>query len=94
VLKTDKFGNLITNITPKDIPQIFDGPANAFKLTVGKAEIKKLCTSYAEGAPGEVFAILGSTGFLEISTNKGSASRMAGAEKGGEVAISIAAGGE
>jgi len=98
VLKTDKFGNLITNITPKDIPQIFDGPTNAFKLTVGKVEITKLRSNYAEGAPGEIFAILGSTGFLEISTNKGSASRMAGVDKGGEVAISItgtaAAGGE
>ena len=24
VLKTDKFGNLVTNVTPKDIPQIFN----------------------------------------------------------------------
>jgi S-adenosylmethionine hydrolase len=89
VLKTDKFGNLITNITPKDIPQIFDGSASAFKLTVGKAEITKLHTNYSEGAAGEIFAILGSTGFLEISTNKGSASRIAGADKGSEVAISV-----
>jgi S-adenosylmethionine hydrolase len=89
VLKTDKFGNLITNITPKDIPQIFDGSANAFKITVGKAEITKLCTNYAEGAAGEIFAILGSTGFLEISTNKGAASRMAGADKGSEVTVSV-----
>lgn len=90
VLKTDKFGNLITNITPKDIPQIFDGSANAFKITVGKAEITRLRTSYAEGAPGEIFAILGSAGFLEISTNKGAASRMAGADKGSEVSLTIA----
>ena len=48
VLKTDKFGNLITNIMPKDIPQIFDGSSSAFKITVGKAEVTKLCSSYAE----------------------------------------------
>jgi len=89
VLKTDKFGNLITNISPKDIPQIFDGSSNGFKLTLGKAEITKLCASYTEGAPGELFAILGSAGFLEISTNKGAASRLAGADKGSEVAVSI-----
>jgi hypothetical protein len=89
VLKTDKFGNLITNISPKDIPQIFDGSSNGFKITLGKAEITKLCTSYAEGAPGEVVAILGSTGFLEISTNKGAASRLVGADKGSEITVSI-----
>jgi hypothetical protein len=31
-----------------------------------------------------VFAILGSSGSLEISTNKGAASRAAGADKGSE----------
>jgi S-adenosyl-L-methionine hydrolase (adenosine-forming) len=90
VLKTDKFGNLITNISPKDIPQIFDGSSSGFKITVGKAEITTLRSNYAEGAAGELFAILGSSGFLEISTNKGAAARLAGAEKGSEVAVTIA----
>ena len=89
VLKTDKFGNLITNIMPKDIPQIFDGPSSGFKITVGKAEVTRLCASYGEGPQGELFAILGSTGFLEISANKGAASRLAGADKGTEVAVTI-----
>jgi hypothetical protein len=89
VLKTDKFGNLITNISPKDIPQIFDGSSKAFKITVGKAEVTKLVSTYAAGAPGELFALLGSTGFLEISTNKAAASRAAGADKGSEVTITI-----
>jgi S-adenosyl-L-methionine hydrolase (adenosine-forming) len=90
VLKTDKFGNLITNITPKDIPQIFDGSSNAFRLAVGKAEVTKLCSNYAQGAQGELFAILGSAGFLEISANKAAASRLAGADKGSEVSLVIA----
>src|SRR5262249_41723025 len=90
VLKTDKFGNLITNITAKDIPQVFDGSSNGFRLTVGKAEISRLCSSYSEGAQGELFAIVGSTGFLEISCNKAAASRVAGADKGSEVGLTIA----
>jgi hypothetical protein len=92
VLKTDKFGNLITNISPKDIPQIFDGSSNNFKITVGKAEVTKLCSNYTEGAPGELIAILGSTGFLEISANKAAASRMAAADKGSEVTVTLAGG--
>ena len=90
VLKTDKFGNLITNIAAKDIPQIFDGSSTAFKITVGKAEVTKLVSTYGEGAPGELVALLGSTGFLEISANKGAASRVAGADKGSEVMVTIA----
>ena len=84
VLKTDKFGNLITNFTSKDVPQITSG---SFKLSVGKAEITKLRSNYAEGAQGELFAIIGSSGFVEISTNRGAASRVAGADKGSEVTL-------
>lgn len=87
VLKTDKFGNLITNITAKDIPQIFNGSSTGFKLSVGKAEVTKLANTYSAGSQGELFAIIGSTGFLEISSNKASASRLAGADKGSEVSI-------
>jgi len=89
VLKTDKFGNLVTNITTKDIPQIFDGSSDAFKISVGKTEVTKLCSSYAQGAQGELFAIVGSTGFLEISANKAAASRVAGADKGSEVTVTV-----
>ncbi|HZU29556.1 MAG TPA: SAM-dependent chlorinase/fluorinase [Candidatus Angelobacter sp.] len=92
VLKTDKFGNLITNFSAKDVPQILNGSANGFKLTVGKAEVTKLHSNYGEGAQGELFAILGSAGFLEISANKGAASRLAGADKGSEVTITLAEG--
>jgi S-adenosyl-L-methionine hydrolase (adenosine-forming) len=89
ILKTDKFGNLITNITPKDVPEIFDGSSQVFKITVGKAEVTKLYPSYSAGGVGEIFAVLGSTGFLEISANKGAASRLAGADRGSEVALVV-----
>jgi S-adenosylmethionine hydrolase len=92
VLKTDKFGNLMTNITAKEIPQIFDGSTSALKITVGKAEVTRILSNYAEGTPGELFAILGSSGFLEISTNKGAASRVAGADKGSEITVNITGG--
>jgi S-adenosylmethionine hydrolase len=89
VLKTDKFGNLITNITAGDVPQLFDGSNAAFRITVGKADITRLCNSYSQGPAGELFAILGSAGYLEISANKGAASRLAGADKGSEVNLTL-----
>jgi S-adenosylmethionine hydrolase len=86
VLKVDKFGSLITNITPSDVSGIFGGD---FKITVGNATVTKLAVNYAEGAKGEVFAILGSGGFLEISVNKGSAAQVAQANKGSEVVVTM-----
>lgn len=89
VLKVDKFGNVITSITPKDIPQLFAASGPAFKIAVGKAEVTAFRNNYAEGTQGEIFAILGSAGFLELSMNRGSAARTAGAEKGAEVSVTI-----
>jgi S-adenosylmethionine hydrolase len=87
VIKVDKFGNLITNITPSDAPQLFSEQPPAFKIVVGKSEITKMRSAYAQGAPGEIFGILGSMGFLEIATNRGSAQHSVGADKGSEVGL-------
>ncbi|MGA7513018.1 MAG: SAM-dependent chlorinase/fluorinase [Candidatus Sulfotelmatobacter sp.] len=86
VLKVDRFGNLITNITPQDAP-IFGADAQAFKIVVGSREISEIHNAYAEGAPGQVFGILGSMGFLEIAANRGAAAQLTGASKGNEVSI-------
>jgi S-adenosyl-L-methionine hydrolase (adenosine-forming) len=87
VLKVDRFGNLITNITPQDVPMLFGAEAKAFKIVVGNREITEMRTAYAEGTPGEVFGILGSMGFLEIAANRGAAAQLTGAGKGNEVSI-------
>ncbi|MFY9912437.1 MAG: SAM-dependent chlorinase/fluorinase, partial [Candidatus Sulfotelmatobacter sp.] len=52
VLKVDRFGNLITNITPQDVPMLFAEGAKRFKITVGTREITEMHNAYAEGAPG------------------------------------------
>jgi hypothetical protein len=43
--------------------------------------------NYAEGGPNEVFGILGSMGYLEISANRAAAAQIIGAGKGSEVTI-------
>ena len=90
VLKVDKFGNLITNFTARDTPELFQPTAPAFKINVGKAEVTRMGSSYVEGAQAEVFAIAGSSGFLEISVNRGSAAQVAAAQKGSEVLLVMA----
>ena len=87
VLKVDRFGNLITNITPQDAPLLFAGEGKAFKIVVGSCEITEIHRAYAEGAPGEVMGVLGSMGFLEIAANRGAAAQLTGAGKGTDVTI-------
>jgi S-adenosylmethionine hydrolase len=87
VLKVDHYGNLITNLSPKEVPQLFAEEPPPFKILVGKHEITKMKTAYAQGTPGEVFGILGSMGYLEIATNRGTANRTVGADKGSEVGV-------
>jgi hypothetical protein len=87
VLKVDRFGNLITNITPADAPALFSAPPAAFKLVVGSKEVTEIRTAYAEGGPGEVFAILGSMGYIEIVANRAAAAQLTGAGKGAEVNV-------
>jgi S-adenosyl-L-methionine hydrolase (adenosine-forming) len=85
VLKVDRFGNLVTNITPQDAPTLFAAEPPRFKIRVGKHEITQMHSNYSEGAPGEVFGILGSMGYLEIAADRGSAARTVGIGKGAEV---------
>jgi len=87
VLKVDRFGNLITNITPQDAPMLFTEDASGFKIVIGKREITQIKDAYALGAPGEVFGILGSMGYLEIAANRGSAAQIIGVGKGSDVNI-------
>jgi S-adenosylmethionine hydrolase len=56
---------------------------------VGTREVASLRSNYAEGAPGEIFGILGSMGFLEIAANRASAAQLAGVGKGTEVIVTM-----
>jgi S-adenosyl-L-methionine hydrolase (adenosine-forming) len=89
VLKVDRFGNLVTNISPQDVPSLFQPEPPPFKILIGKREITELHTNYAQGVPGSVFGILGSMGYLEIAANRGSAAQTLGTGKGTEVNLVI-----
>lgn len=89
VLKVDRFGNIITNIAAADCPALFAEPTPPFKLSAGGKEITKLVPNYSEGGQGEVFALLGSSGYLEIATNRGGAARLLSLARGGEVNLQL-----
>jgi hypothetical protein len=91
-LRVDKFGNIITNISPEDVPQLFQENPPPFKIIINQQEITRLNLSYTMGKPSEIFAIVGSSGFLEICTNRGSAAKALNASRGAEVGVMLGEG--
>ena len=91
-IKVDKFGNLITNITPQDVPQLFSDNPPPFKIVINSQEVTRLNLAYSMGKPSEIFAIVGSSGFLEICTNRGSAAKALNVTRGAEVGVMIESG--
>lgn len=89
VLKVDRFGNLVTNLTPEFVPELFAAQPAPFSLTVGKSTVKTIRSNYAQAAAGEVFGIVGSMGYVEISANRAPASQMAGVGRGAEVLVTL-----
>ena len=78
ILKSDRFGNLLTNMSAADLPNDL---AN-FSLELGTLRVTRFCRFYAEAEPGEIFAIVGSAGLLEIAMNRGSAEQQTGISAG------------
>jgi S-adenosyl-L-methionine hydrolase (adenosine-forming) len=88
VLKLDTFGNLITNLKIADFPALVV-PDAKFTIHAGKTDIRKILPTFASGAAGEAFAIVGSSGYLELCVNKGNASRVLGIGRGAEVTVQL-----
>jgi len=87
VLKVDKFGNLITNIGEQEVPELFASPVPTLNILISGETITRLCRSYTEGAEGEYFAIVGSSGYLEIAARQASAAEKLAAGAGSPVGI-------
>jgi S-adenosylmethionine hydrolase len=90
VLKVDTFGNLVTNLRPQDVPALSEEPTPDFCLKVGTGEVRSIKPTFSAGDPGEVFALWGSMGFLEIVANCGSAAQILGVGKGAKVGLVLA----
>ena len=88
VLRADHFGNLITNITPENVPGLLTANGN-LSITVGQAKITKMVQTFAEGVAGEPVALIGSSGYLEISVNRGNAAKTVGVGRGAEVVVDV-----
>jgi S-adenosylmethionine hydrolase len=71
VVAADTFGNLVTSIRAEDL----GGAAVRVEIAGHDARFVR---TYGDGAPGELLALIGSGGRLEIALREGSAARMIG----------------
>ena len=79
ILHIDRFGNLITNIKNIDLP------GKGVIVEAGKHLIQGLSDYYAQGTG--IMAIVGSSGYLEISLRDGNAGEFLGMNVGDEVRV-------
>jgi hypothetical protein len=86
ILKIDRFGNIITNFHTSDFPDL---EKQNFAMHLGPRQIEVLVRSYAESSPGEIFMIVGSAGYIEVSVNQGSAAKAIGCEAGAPAELTI-----
>ena len=80
IIHIDRFGNLITNLTQKDLPQ-------NFTLKINGKKIEKIRDFFAEAEKGELFIIMGSAGFLEVAAFQDSAVNILSAKIGQKITI-------
>lgn len=104
IVDIDRFGNLITSVghlhwqttdslslTPAfgdAVPTTSVDAARA-SVKVGSEHIQGIQTTFAGTAPGYTLAMVGSSGFLEIAVNQGSAASRLGAAVGDLVEVNL-----
>jgi S-adenosylmethionine hydrolase len=85
----DRFGNLVTNLTRRDVDAIlaaFGGDPTEVVVVV-EGFVLPLVRTYADVTEGEACAMMGSAQRLEVAVNGGSASRLLGATRGASIRV-------
>jgi hypothetical protein len=76
VLTVDRFGNLITNLTGRG-----DGTVEV------QGKLLRIVRTYGDVTEGELLALIGSHGLLEVAVRGGSAARTLGIGRGAPVTL-------
>jgi hypothetical protein len=79
ILHVDRFGNLISDIREEDLPP------RGIEVVVGGQTIRGLSPSYTQG--GDLLALVGSRGHLEIAARNASAAALLGVGVGDRIKV-------
>jgi S-adenosyl-L-methionine hydrolase (adenosine-forming) len=87
VLHIDRFGNVITSISPQEVLRILGREPQTIHFLVGEERVKAHYRYYAQASAEEVFSLQGSSGYYEIAALKKPAARLLNARRGMRVEI-------
>ena len=73
IVHIDRFGNVVTNVTPNLLPGLRVGRNLSFKIDERRWMVP-FCTTYGNLPPGELVALVSSNDTLEIALTQGNAS--------------------
>jgi len=91
VLHIDDFGNVITNISEKDLNKLGAKKDVPLQVKLGRRVLSlRYCSAYGEVGVDELLAVIGGHGFLEIAINQGNAARKLRTKGGMSVRIARA----
>ncbi|HEY4089026.1 MAG TPA: SAM-dependent chlorinase/fluorinase [Bryobacteraceae bacterium] len=88
VLKIDRFGNVITNLEAKKFSRIAIEP---FRIRVGSKTVSTFHPTFGEARRGEIFALFGSSGFIELAVNQSDAAKRLGVKAGAPLTLRLLA---
>jgi len=86
VLVADPFGNLITTLRVQHLT-----PVDRVERVEVDGRAARLVRTFGDGRPGELVALIGSSGRLEIAVREGSAARQLGVGRGAQVVVRLSA---
>lgn len=87
VIHIDRFGNLVTNLSRELIEETVGD--NDYKIYIGNTILEEIVETFGSVEEGDPAAIIGSSGMLEITINKGSAASLLGVQKGAQISIVV-----
>lgn len=89
VLHIDKFGNVVTSLSPQDVIRAFGQDRQVTAFAINDQTVQQQVGFYAEAGQENLFFLVGSAGYFEISAMKQSAAGRLGARRGMKVELVV-----
>ncbi len=87
IVHVDRFGNLITSIDAATLAQWSKHAGSRLAVEIAGRRIDGVSTAYASAQPGELLALVESSGHIEIAVREGSAAQTLAAGRGAPVTL-------
>ena len=90
IIYVDRFGNLVSDISRPMLDELLEiSKRGRVRIAVRDREISTISLSYSDGRAGEVVALIGSSDYLELAVNQGSAAEILNTETGTELILKV-----